>query len=152
MARLKTFITSDGLTDFVVAATSRPKALAAWGVHQDLFASGQAREVDDVTLRSEAEKAPGQVLERPAGGREKLARMKPPPKAKPGPDKAALKKVNVAVADLKALEDEWAGRVGAIEAQIADLETRRAEEDERFRARKAQLEARLAAARGALRP
>lgn len=29
MARLKTFVTSDGLTDFIVAATSRPKALVA---------------------------------------------------------------------------------------------------------------------------
>ena len=46
-ARLKTFVTSDGLTDYVVATTSRPKALEAWGSHQDLFKTGLARETDD---------------------------------------------------------------------------------------------------------
>ena len=43
-ARLKVFVTSDGLTDFVVATTSKPKALAAWGSHQDLFKTGLAHE------------------------------------------------------------------------------------------------------------
>ena len=45
-ARLKVFVTSDGLTDYIVAASSRPKALAAWGVNQDLFKAGAARETD----------------------------------------------------------------------------------------------------------
>ncbi|HEX7885706.1 MAG TPA: hypothetical protein VF474_06990 [Phenylobacterium sp.] len=39
-ARPKVFVTSDGLTDYVVATTSRPKALEA----QDLFKTGLAYE------------------------------------------------------------------------------------------------------------
>lgn len=38
--RLKVFVTSDGLTDHVVATTA--KALAAWGSRQDLFETGVA--------------------------------------------------------------------------------------------------------------
>ncbi|WP_257817610.1 hypothetical protein [Phenylobacterium sp. J367] len=29
--RLKVFVTSDGLTDYIVAVSSKAKALAAWG-------------------------------------------------------------------------------------------------------------------------
>ena len=32
--RLKVFFTSDGLTDYVVAVSSKAKALAAWGVRR----------------------------------------------------------------------------------------------------------------------
>ena len=53
-ARLKVFATSDGLTEYVVAATSRPKALAAWGVRQDLFKEGVAREVEDAAKLAKA--------------------------------------------------------------------------------------------------
>ncbi|HVK43270.1 MAG TPA: cell envelope biogenesis protein TolA, partial [Phenylobacterium sp.] len=64
--RLKVFVTSDGLTDYVVAASSRPKALAAWGAHQDLFKTGGARETDDPDLVAAATASPGEVLRRPA--------------------------------------------------------------------------------------
>ena len=45
-ARLKVFTWSDGFHAFTVAASSRPKALAAWGVGQDLFKSGLARQIE----------------------------------------------------------------------------------------------------------
>ena len=63
-ARLKVFITGNGFTDYVVAASSRPKALAAWGVSQDLFKEGAARETDDPALVKAALAQPGEVLER----------------------------------------------------------------------------------------
>lgn len=151
MARLKTFITSDGLTDYVVAATSRPKALAAWGVRQDLFKEGRAHEVDDVALRAAAEKAPGVVLERAAGGRETLSRMKAPPaKGRTRPGAAARRKIEDLERDLERLEDELAESLAGIDADIAALEARRASTEDAVRERRARLERRLAAARRAL--
>ena len=68
-ARLKVFVTSDGLTDYVVAASSKPKALAAWGSHQDLFKTGLAHETDDAALVTAAPAQPGDVLRRAAMAR-----------------------------------------------------------------------------------
>src|SRR4051794_36339161 len=77
VARLKVFITSDGLTDFVVATTSKAKALAAWGIRQDVFKEGAARETDDPALVKAASARPGEVLRRPAGTRGELEKLKP---------------------------------------------------------------------------
>ena len=98
-AKLKVFVTSDGLTDYVVATTSRPKALAAWGVHQDLFKDGAARETDDPALVKAALAQPEEVLERRAGSAAQLKATKAAaPAKKKEPSKAALKKA----ADLEA--------------------------------------------------
>jgi hypothetical protein len=137
-ARLKVFVTSDGLTDFVVAATSKPKALAAWGSHQDLFKTGLAHETDDPALVKAAHAQPGEVLRRAAGTRGELAKLKPAKAARPkpekpkGPSKAALRKV----ADLEA-------RLAALDAAQAKAAARYAKDREA-------LEARLSAARQAL--
>lgn len=138
-ARLKVFVTSDGLTDFVVATTSKPKALAAWGSHQDLFKTGLAHETDDPALVKAAQAQPGEVLRRPAGTRGELAKLKaarrPKPKPK-GPSKAQLRKVADLEAKLATLE--------AVHQQaVQDLEARHAKD-------RAALEARLSAARRAL--
>ena len=66
---LKVFVTSDGLTDFVVAVTSRPKALQAWGVKQDLFKEGRAQEATDPAVVTAALAKPGEVLRRPRDSR-----------------------------------------------------------------------------------
>ncbi|MBJ7413493.1 MAG: hypothetical protein JHD15_24490 [Phenylobacterium sp.] len=141
-ARLKVFVTSDGLTDYVVATTSRPKALEAWGSHQDLFKTGLARETEDPALVKAATAQPGQVLRRVAGSRATLEKLKPakaPRPAKPaGPSKAALKKV----ADLEA---QFAEADAAFAREIAALEARQAKA-------RARLEASLAKAREALTP
>src|ERR1700709_2132475 len=92
--RLKVFVTSDGLTDYVVAVRSRAKALAAWGVRQDVFKEGQARETSDPALVKAALAQPGEVLRRSAGAAGKLAKLKPAKAAPPaGPTKAQLRKV-----------------------------------------------------------
>src|SRR5689334_21881760 len=92
--RLKVFVTSDGFTDYVVATTSKTKALAAWGFHQDAFKQGRARETDDPALVKAATVKPGEVLRKPAGTRAEIAKLKPAKAAKPkGPSKAQLKKV-----------------------------------------------------------
>jgi len=122
-AKLKVFVTSDGLTDYVVAATSRPKALAAWGSHQDLFKTGLAHETDDPALAKAARAQPGEVLRRSAGSRATLAKMKAPKRAKAekpaGPSKAVLRKID-------GLEAKLAAADAAHEEALADLEATRA--------------------------
>lgn len=139
-ARLKVFVTSDGLTDYVVATTSRAKALDAWGSHQDLFKVGLARETDDPALVEAAASRPGQVLKRAAGSRATLERLKPAKAHKPakpaGPSPAALKEV----ADLEA----------KLAAAAVDHERERAALDARHASVRARLEASLAKARTAL--
>jgi hypothetical protein len=149
-ARLKVFTTSDGLTDYVVAASSKPKALAAWGSHQDLFKTGLAHETDDPELVKAATARPGEVLRRPAGTRGELAKLKAPKAPKPtGPSKAALKKI----ADLeKQLADLDAGHAAAqakIEKQRAALDAKVEALDANHAAQRDKLESALSAARRA---
>ena len=141
--RLKVFVTSDGLTDYVVAVSSKAKALAAWGVRQDLFKEGRAHEIDDPGLVKAATARPGEVLRRAAGTRGDLAKLKPAKaarRAKPaGPSKAALKKVADLEARLAALEPahraalaELEARKAALDRQIAKLRARQNLERERL--------------------
>jgi hypothetical protein len=46
-AKMMVFEAHLGFYDTVVAAPSRAAALRAWGVHQDLFAAGEARVTSD---------------------------------------------------------------------------------------------------------
>ncbi|MFZ5718321.1 MAG: hypothetical protein ACOY5Y_02520 [Pseudomonadota bacterium] len=144
MARLKVFVTSDGLTDYVVATTSRPKALAAWGSHQDLFKTGLARETDEPDLIEAATARPGEVLRRPAGTRAALAKLKPARRAKParpkGPSKAALKKI----ADL---EGRLADADAAHASALAELDSRREAMERAHKQARDKLEIQLKAAR-----
>jgi hypothetical protein len=150
--RLKVFVTSDGLTDFVVAASSRPKALAAWGVHQDLFKTGAARETDDPALVEAASARPGEVLRRPAGSREALARLQAPkaPKPKKGPSPAALKRVAELEARLASLEEAHERACADIAHAREDLNAREALEARNYAAQRGKLDADLAKARKAL--
>jgi hypothetical protein len=143
-ARLKVFVTSDGLTDYVVATSSRPKALAAWGAHQDLFKLGSAHETDEPLLVKAATAQPGEVLRRPAGSRAALAKLKPARKPKPAaPSKAALQKVAKLEAELAAEDARRRKALAELDAQRAGLEAKHAKA-------RARLEERLSAARRAL--
>ena len=150
-ARLKVFVTSDGLTDYVVAVSSRAKALAAWGVRQDVFEEGAAHETDDPALVKAALGRPGEVLRRPAGTRGKLAKLKPVKRAKPkGPTKAQLRKVaklEVELAEFDAAHDRAVARIDAAQSE---LDRRRQALDERHDRRRRALDAALRAAKSAL--
>jgi hypothetical protein len=152
-AKLKVFVTSDGLTEYAVATTSRPKALAAWGVHQDLFKQGAARESDDPALIKAANAQPGEVLTRAVGGsRAALKTLKAEPrKPKAGPSKAALKKVADLEAELEALDGDHEAEVAKIDRARADLDARAEREDAAYRAQREQLNGRLSAAQRALK-
>ena len=146
-AKLKVFVTSDGLTDYVVAATSRPKALAAWGSRQDLFKTGLAHETDDPGLAKAARAQPGEVLRRAAGSRAALSKLKRPKRpaetlAK-GPSKAALKRVAEAERKLAAAEENHAKALAGLDAQREKLTSR-------WETERARLEGALEKARQAL--
>lgn len=153
MARLKTFITSDGLTDYVVAATSRPKALAAWDVRQDLFKTGAARETQDAALVEAAAARPGQVIERPAVVDVKpraLKAAKDDPRARA--EAAARRKAQRDKARLKArresIEAELERARDGLAKEAAALEARREALEKRFEARLEKIETQILALRG----
>jgi hypothetical protein len=150
-ARLKVFVTSDGLTDFVVAASSRPKALAAWGVRQDLFKEGLAHEADDPALAAEALARPGEVLRRPTGSRAAPSRLKAPPKPK-GPSKAALRRVAELRAKLAAAEAANDEAEAAFEAARRRLEAEAEGRRRRAASQRDRLRKSLEAAERALKP
>lgn len=151
-ARLKVFVTSDGLTDYVVAASSRPKALAAWGAHQDLFKTGGARETDDPALVKAATATPGEVLRRPADHKGALAKAAKTPKpAKLNrPSNAALRKIETLEERLADLQTRREAAKAAIDAQRAELEARAEREAAAFDREAERLEDALRRAREAI--
>jgi hypothetical protein len=128
MAKLKVFQATFGFHDSVVAVSSRPKALEAWGVRQDLFAEGMAKEADDPKAVAAALAQPGVPLLRPIGDKTDFKaeagapRLPKGEKAKrPAPDRAKLTAAEKAVAALaeaeKALARDFAERRRALAAE-----------------------------------
>jgi hypothetical protein len=150
--RLKVFVTSDGLTDYIVAVSSKAKALAAWGVRQDVFKEGAAHETDDTALVKAALETPGEVLRRPAGTRERLAGLKPAKARKPArPTKAQLSKVATLEKQLADLDVDHDRAAAALERARADLDAREEALHARHERQRGKLAAALSAARLALR-
>src|SRR4051812_6414524 len=111
-ARLKVYATRIGFHDVVVAASSQKAALAAWDVHENLFASGAATTTEEEEAVSAALQQPGVVLSRPAGqtsgaftaeaqtpaqapvvhrpAKKGPKSSEPPPPPRPPPDRTAL--------------------------------------------------------------
>ncbi|MNH48940.1 hypothetical protein D3C85_412780 [compost metagenome] len=131
--RLKVFEWSDGFHRFTVAAPSRPKALAAWGIQQDIFASGLAREAPEAEDAEAARARPGEVVERGltvdiGKAAPRAARVKTPR----GPTAAEKRRAERLADELEALEQDYADRAKALGAEIRSLEARAAEEKTRF--------------------
>lgn len=152
VGKLKVFVTSDGFTDYVVATTSRPKALEAWGAHQDLFKTGGAREVTDPALVAEATAQPGQVLRRSAGTDEVLKTLpKKKATAKPkAPSKAALRKIETLKLRRAELELAHEHELQDIASAREALDRREEQAQQRFERLMGKLDADLAAAQAAL--
>ncbi|WP_312145687.1 hypothetical protein [Brevundimonas sp.] len=131
--RLKVFEWSDGFHRFTVAASSRPKALAAWGVQQDIFASGLAREVPEAEDAEAARARPGEVIERglavdvgEVGPRRERVRARKRPTA------AQKRRVEELAGRLQALETSYAESAEGLRQETARLEARAADEKARF--------------------
>jgi len=116
--RLKVYFAQLGFFESVVAAPNQAAALTAWGVHQDLFAAGEARVAADKAAQA-ALAHPGVPLKRAVGGDGPFSIDADPPKLagkpgrasrkasapKPSPDRAAL---DAAEAELRHLEEAHA--------------------------------------------
>ena len=145
MARqLKVFSTPAGFVNAVVAAPSQKAALEAWGVHDNLFASGRASVVTDPELIARALGRPGEIVRVPIGTDEAiLAAAAPPPSAAgaspprtkpaskkeprrppPPPDRSAL---TAAEAALAAVEDARARELERRDDELRRLEAERRE-------------------------
>jgi len=149
--RLKLFEWSDGFRTFTVAASSRPKALAAWGSGQDLFATGLAKEVDESTDADAAKASPGTVIERkldlqlpPAGFKNAGTSTVRQPSAA---DRRRVEEAQRALDDLDTTHDEAARR---LDDELQALRARRDEELAAYEAQREKLRARLEKARAKL--
>ena len=138
--RLKVFEWSDGFHRFTVAASSRPKALAAWGIQQDIFGSGLAKEAPESEDAEAARARPGEVVERglaidtgKTGPR--TARVK----ARKGPTAAEKRRAQRLADELEALERAYAASTGALRAETGRLEAQAALEKARFDKSRAKL-------------
>ena len=134
----RVFVWSDGFRRYLVATTSRAKALDAWGFDRDLFREGAATEVESGPGYDDAMAEPGAVIELDVSEAVAKAKVKTPPKAakthglvERGPSKAELarrERRRRRVADLEARLD------AAERARLADRraldERREALEDE----------------------
>lgn len=148
--RLKVFVTSDALTDYIVAASSRPKALAAG---ERIRISSRSAAHGRLTIRiswRRLRRDPGRCC----GGRpipKALATRSKHKAVKPKePSPAALRKVadlKGQLADLRARRDQTLAENESV--RIA-LEHRDVAVREGFEADEAQLSAALRAARSAL--
>ena len=128
-ARLKVFTWSDGFHAFTVAAPSRPKALEAWGVDQDLFKTGLAHEIDEGADRNAALASPGAVISRGLSvDIGKAVTRKANPAAARARARAKLKGFE---AELETLDGEQADALRALHDKAAalDAERRRLEAD-----------------------
>lgn len=166
--RLKVFQAQIGFYDTVVAVPSQPAALKAWGLRQDLFASGHAKvaedpqaiaaalEHPDIPLKRavgsgdpfeleatpKAKAPPPSGIDRPRKARAKAAKPPPKPPADRGP-------LDAAQSALEALEAAWARDEAALirrreELEAEITEARAAHADARKAARAAIAEARSA--------
>jgi hypothetical protein len=149
--RLKVFQAQFGFYDTVVAAPSQAAALRAWGIHQNLFAGGQARITEDPQAVEAALAHPETPLKRAVGSTEPFAleatslpKVPDIPKPKPA-GKPAAKAAPVSPprppADRTALD--------AAEARLQKLDEDRKREEAQLRRRQEDLDRERDAAQAA---
>ena len=119
--KLKVFTWSDGFHAFTVAASSRPKALEAWGATQDLFKTGLAHEVAEGADRDAALASPGAVISRGLSVNVGKATTKTA-RPKDGKSKARLRSLE---AELEALDAEQAEQLQMLDDQQLKLDRER---------------------------
>ena len=146
----------DGLNDWLVAAPNRSEALAALGVHQDLFAQGAAGEETEPAKVAAARARPGTVLRRPKGSTAAFAAPtasadwsaaapRGPKRFPKTPDRKALR---AAEARLQQIEDQHRQALADLEQDRARLDQRAAGEARRYEAARSEAETALDKAGG----
>lgn len=151
--RLKVFQAQFGFYDTVVAAPSQAAAMRAWGIHQNLFASGQARISEDPQAIRAALANPEIPLKRAVSSDEPFALA---PTSLPSvPDRPKIKRVGKTVGrprgELAPARQPPADRssLEAAEAALRDLDESQKRKEADFRQAAEALEARRMAAQSA---
>ena len=140
--KLKVFQAQLGFYDSVVAAPSQAAALRAWGVHQNLFADGQARIPTDEAAIASATAHPETPLRRPIGSNDPFELEPPNPPNIPVTRKTTRTKP-AAKAGTKPEPPPSADRTALSQAEAAlrSVDERRKREEADFRARREKLDA-----------
>ncbi|HEY2752514.1 hypothetical protein [Phenylobacterium sp.] len=148
--KLKVFKAQFGFYDTVVAAPSQAAALRAWGTHQNLFASGEAKITTDEAAVAAAIAHPETPLRRAVGSSDPFA-LEPSslPKVPETPKKPTAKPA----AKPKPAEPKKPpadrSKLDAAEAALKTLDERRKREEADFRREHEELEQREAGAQRA---
>ncbi len=165
--KLKVFQAQFGFYDAVIAAPSQAAALRAWGTHQNLFASGEARVTTDPAAVKAALAHPGETLRRAVGSRDPFA-LQPVslPKAPPVPSKAKAtprpspkpkrpppdrSKLDAAEEALRRVDTRRKGEEAALNREAEALEAKRARAQGAYVAARKAATAEVVAARTAYR-
>ena len=148
--KLKVFQAQFGFFDTVVAASSQAAALRAWGIHQNLFASGEAKVTTDSAAIAAALKHPETPLRRAVGSNdpfllEPTSLPKVPHAPKTATTKAGAKTKPAAPAKPPADRS----KLDAAETALRSLDDNRKREEARFGNEADELEARREAAQTA---
>ncbi|MFN3522557.1 MAG: hypothetical protein ACK4YQ_09930 [Phenylobacterium sp.] len=167
--KLKVFQAQFGFYDTVIAAPSRAAAMRAWGVRQNLFADGAARETSDAAAVAAASAHPGVVLKRPVGSKAPfeldpsgLPQLPDPPPGAKGPRRTRAKPdkpppppdrsdLDAAEAALHALDERRKSEEAKLEEEQAALDARRAAAQDAYVKARTSARAAVAAARAAYR-
>jgi colicin import membrane protein len=144
--KLKTYVTDLGFFQLAVAAPSMKAALAAWGLTQNVFQQGLAKETKDSKIVAAAEAEAGTVLRRPVGTTGTFRKDAELPKVKAAKKpKAEKPKINKAAKAAQArLSRGLSGhqkRIDALEKARDQLDARFERENDRWGREKEKLEA-----------
>jgi len=144
--KLKVFQAQFGFYDTVVAAASQAAALRAWGTHQNLFASGEAKITTDEAAVAAALEHPETPLRRAVGSSEGFA-LQPTslPKVPDAPRKPVAKTAKPQRA-IRARPPADRSKLDDAEAALKKLDERRKAEEADLRREEDALEARKTAA------
>lgn len=148
--KLKVFQAQFGFYDTVVAAPSQAAALRAWGVSQNLFASGDAKLTTDEAAVTAAIAHPEVPLRRAVGSSDPFA-LEPTslPSVPDGPKKVAAKAAPKVKPPVPAKPPADRSKLDAAEKALSGVDEARKLEEAEFRREAEELESRRMAAQGA---
>lgn len=149
--KLKVFQAQFGFYDSVVAAPSQAAALRAWGTHQNLFASGEARVTTDEAAVKAAIDHAEIPLRRAVGSNDPFElEPKSPPKVPDAPNRALSAKPKAKTTPAaKPRPPVDRSKLDAAEKALRDLDERRKAEEADLRRDEEALEAKKSDAQAA---
>ena len=147
--KLKVFQAQFGFYDTVVAAASQAAALRAWGIHQNLFASGEATVATDEAAITAAIAHPDTPLRRAVGSADPFVLEPTSLPSVPDARKKAAAKAPMAKPKAPPRPQADRSKLDAAEKVLRDLDEGRKREEAQLRRESEALESRRMAAQAA---